>query len=374
MKKKIIGIVVILLLVLSGILLVRHRKAQLAQVPPPAEGAPAVEAAPVVKGAFPETERFLGTLAAKDAADLAPRVTGHLVDVRVREGAKVEKGELLARLDDRLERDKVAEVRADLAAARTALSTQESIYQRDTSLFAAKAISREALDRSLTERDAARARVTSLQKVLHTAQTDLSYTRIPAPSDGVITARLADPGDLVLPGNPVLAMERPNLGYFVSVKVPQDLFPKLRVGGKAFLSQGLDGGPSLPARISRIHPAVRAGTLAVVEIDVAAAPFDLPTGATLDVDLVIRRQQGWRVPTRALLENTDAVYLYQVKDDESIHIEKVTLLSRGPEWAVVRGTFPEQARVATAQESALLRLHEGEKVRVAEDDNRYARN
>jgi len=364
MKKKIIGIVLILLLALSGILLVRHRKAQLAQVPPPTAGVPTVEAAPVEKGAFPDRERFLGTLAAKESADLAPRITGHLVEVRVREGAKVEKGQLLARLDDRLERDRVAQVRADLAAARTALATQESIYQRDSSLFAAKAISREALDRSLTERDAAQARVTSLQKALHTAQTDLSYTRIPAPAAGVITARLADPGDLAVPGKPVLAMETPGLGYFVSVKVPQDLFPKLRVGDPALLSQGSKGGAELPARISRIHPAVRTGTLAVVEIDVATAPFGLPTGATVDVDLVIGRHQGWRVPTRALLENTDAVYLYQIREDETIHIEKVTLLSRGPEWAVVRGKLPEKARVVTAQESALLRLHEGERVRI----------
>ncbi|NOY52731.1 MAG: efflux RND transporter periplasmic adaptor subunit [Deltaproteobacteria bacterium] len=364
MKKKIIGIVGVLLLISAGVLLVRHRKAELAQVPLPAEVVPAVETAPVVKGIFPETKRFLGTLSAKEAADLAPRVTGSLVEVRVREGAKVKKGDLLARLDDRLERDKVAEVRAELAAAQTALVTQEAIYRRDADLFAAKAISREAMDRSHSVRDAARARVTALSHELHTAKTNLSYTRITAPCNGVITARLADPGDLAVPGKPVLAMETPDLGYFVSVKVPQDLFPKLRVGGKAFLLPGLDGGPKLSARISRIHPAVRAGTLAVVELDVIPSPFGLPTGATLDVDLVIRQHQGWRVPTRALLENTDAVYLYRIKDDETIHIEKITLLSRGPEWAVVSGAIPEKARVVTAQESALLRLHEGETVRI----------
>ena len=368
MKKKIIGIAAVLLLIMAGILIIVHKKSQLAQAPTPAEVVPAVEAAQAMQGTFPETQRFLGTLSAKNSTDLAPRVTGHLVEVRVREGATVQKGDLLALLDDRPERDKAAGLRADLAAARTALAAQEAVYQRDQSLFAAKAVSQEALDHSLTERDAALARMTSLEKALHAAETDLSYTRIIAPFDGVVTTRLADPGGLAVPGKPVLAMEAPDLGYFVSVNVPQDLFPKLRAGGEAFLSGGSGGEGSIPCRVSRVHPAVRQGTLIIVEIDIKTRPFDLPTGATLDVDLVTGRDEGWRVPTGALLENTDAVYLYLINNDETIQIEKVSLLSRGPEWAVVRGKIPDKARVVTAQESALLRLHEGEKVRVVGDE------
>jgi len=366
MRTQVIGIAAVLLLVLGGMLVIAHRKAKLAEVPPPAQVALAVKAARTAHGTFPATQRFLGTLSAKEAADLAPRLAGHLLEVRVREGAAVRKGDLLAILDGRQERDKVAQLRADLAAARTALATQEAIFQRDRSLFEAKAISREALDRSLTARDSARARLTNLRNALHSAETDLSYTRIPAPFAGVVTARLADPGDLAVPGKPVLAMEAPEAGYFVLVKVPQDLFPKLAVGEQALLSGGPDGTGRISASVSRIHPAVGEGTLATVEIDTKSSPFGLPTGATIDVDLVTGTYEGWRVPVGALLENTGAVYVFRVTGDAAIHVEQVSLLSRGPEWAIVRGEIPDHTRVVVARESALLRLHEGQKVRIVE--------
>ena len=365
MKTKLIGIALVLLLVLAGVLIVAHKKAELAELPLPSETALAVKTAKASHGTFPATQRFLATLSAKESAKLAPRVTGHLLEVRVREGAVVEKGDLLAVLDKRQEQDKVAELRADLSAARTALATQEAIYQRDRSLFQAKAISQEALDQSLAVRDSARARVTIGEQSLESAQTQLSYTRISAPFDGVVTERLADPGDLALPGRAILAMEAPERGYFVSVKVPQDLFPELELGGEALLRPPTETGQTLSTRISRIHPALRQGSLATVEIDMDNRPFGLPTGATLDVDLVTDIYEGWRVPVGAVLENTEAAYVFCVVADGNIHIERVSLLSSGPDWDVVSGELPADAEVVVALESALLRLHEGQKVTIA---------
>lgn len=366
MKTKLIGIALVLLLVLAGVLVVAHKKAELAELPLPSETALTVKTARATRGTFPATQRFLATLSAKESAKLAPRLTGHLLEVRVREGAIVKKGELLAVLDKRQEQDRVAELRADLAASRTALATQEAIYQRDRSLFHAKAISQEALDQSLAVRDSADARVTSAEESLRSAQTELSYTRIAAPFDGVITERLADPGDLALPGRAILAMEAPERGYFVSVKVPQDLFPKLEVGGEALLPPPTETGQALSTRISRIHPALRQGTLATVEIDMDSRPFGLPTGATLDVDLVTDMHEGWRVPVGAVLENTKTAYVFCVVSDGTIHVERVSLLASGPNWDIVSGELPADAEVVVALESALLRLHEGQKVAIAE--------
>ncbi|NDY43378.1 efflux RND transporter periplasmic adaptor subunit, partial [Dissulfurirhabdus thermomarina] len=223
----------VLIPALGAVLLVRHRKAQLARTPPPAPVLPVVTTARAAYGTFPATVRLLGTIEAKVAAEIAPRVTGQILEVRVREGDRVRRGDLLARLDDRPERDRVAGLRAALDAARTAFATQEAVTGRDRRLFEAKALSREALDRSVAALEAARARVTGLEKDLHAAETDLAYTRLEAPFDGVVTARLADPGDLALPGRPVVAMEAPDRGYRVRVRVPQDLFPVLAPGTRA---------------------------------------------------------------------------------------------------------------------------------------------
>ena len=352
-------------MIAGGAMLVKYKKAQLARVPLPKKAIISVHVAEAGYGTFHEKKRFLGTVMPKISADIAPRVTGHLVEVRVREGALVKKGDLLALLDDRPERDKVAELRASLAAAKTAFSTQEAIYHRDKRLFSAKAISQEALDQSHATRDNARAQVIALEKALHTARTDLSYTRLYAPFSGVVTGRLADPGDLALPGKAVVSMEEPDKGYYVSARVPQGLFPSLKIGGRAFIQR--DNGrkeASLKGAISRIHPAVHEATLATVEIDMKERPFDLPSGAAVDVDLVTRTVKGWQVPARALLENVDATYLFVVRENSTVHVVKVDVLAKGPEEVVVKGTLKKDLMVVVAQESGLLRLHEGQKVRI----------
>ena len=218
-KRLIIAVVILILLIAVGIMVVKKKKAELASVPPPEKALTPVQAVQAHWGEFPGYENFLGTVKPKIAADIAPRITARIVEVRVREGRAVKKGEVLARLDDRAEKDNVASLAARLAAARTAFATHEAIYKRDRKLFEAKAISRETLDLSTTTRDAARAEVVTLAKQLDSARTELSYTILKAPFDGVITARIMDPGDMALPGKPVLAMESPEAGYFVEVKV-----------------------------------------------------------------------------------------------------------------------------------------------------------
>ncbi len=367
MGKKIIVIIVIVLLIAAGVRLVKVKKAEIASTPRPAPRTTAVETARAVQGTFPISTTRLGSIVAKRPTTLAARTTGHILTVAVREGATVKKGEILIQLDDRREKDRVAAIRADLAAARTQLATQEAIFVRDRKLFAAQAISQETLDKSRASCDAAQARVTALKKSLDTAVTDLSYTRIAAPADGVITARLADPGDLATPGKPLLKLEEPQAGYYVQVNVPQADFARIKKGTAATISlDSTDPRPPITARVSRVHPAVTVGTLATVEIDVARQPFGLPTGATVRVSLVEGTASGWKVPGRALLENIDKNYLFTVDDQGLVHIVPVSILAKNSDWSVVDGPLKENSRVIVAQESALLRLHEQQPVKVVQ--------
>ncbi|MBT8763217.1 efflux RND transporter periplasmic adaptor subunit [Desulfohalobiaceae bacterium Ax17] len=366
MIKKTLAILVTLTLIAGAILLVKHRKAQLSQLPLPQQPLLAVEVAPVYQGSLAVKERYLGTIESKLSANIAPRVTGHLVEVRGREGDKVQKGDLLALLDDRSQRNRIVGLEAELEAARAALVTQTNVYARDKQLFEAKALSQEALDRSKDAKIAARARVINLERALDTARIELSYTRLTAPFDGMITARLQEPGDLALPGKPILSMEAPEAGYTVEVKVSQDVFPKLRVGGEALIFGPTENTP-IKAAISRLHPAIqseegKSAVLPTVEIDLKKRPFSLSTGSTVEVELITSKVHGWIVPTRALLETTDASYLFLVSAENTIRVLPVTVLARGPEKACVDGDIPADARVVVAGESGLLRLHPGQKV------------
>ena len=369
MLKKILFIIVIILLIAGGVRLVKIKKAGIAKIPLPAQQVLAVKTTLVTQGEFPISKTLLGQIVAKHQAALAARITSHILAVNVREGAMVNKGDILIQLDDRSEKDRVAATRADLAAARTQLATQEAIFVRDRKLFAAQAISQETLDKSRASHDAAKARVTALAKSLDTAITNLSYTRIAAPVSGIITSRLVDPGDLATPGKPLLKLEEPQAGYYIQVNIPQADFSRVHQGDKAEIIPdhfGTDTRPPITARISRIHPAVTTGTLATVEIDVDRQPFSLPTGATVRVSLVEGTASGWKVPARAVLENVKHNYVFTVDNQRHIHIVPAVILAKNGNWLVIDASLSENSRLIVAQESALLRLHEKQSVKVVQ--------
>ncbi len=366
-KRPLIALVLILATALAGITVVKKRKREIAQAPAPQVYPLPVETARVRKGSLEIKEHYLGTLSPMVSSRLAPRIMGHILEVKVREGDRVKKGEVLARLDDRPLVNQYQSIKAQLEGARSTLATLEAIYKRNLMLFENKAISQEELDRSRSARDEARARVETLKESLKTAQLNVEYSFIRAPMDGVITRRLQNPGDLGVPGKAILEMEAPQKGYKVVVKVPQELVGHLRRGDRVYLSPR-EGGPTVKASLSRIYPSVAVGTLAKVEVDVKAPPFGLPSGGTLDVALVTGRFQGLIVPLRALLHTTKGDLAFTVTRNNTVKALPVKVLGKGERKAVVLGALTPGTRVILGEESLLVRLHRGARVTPIKDE------
>ncbi len=368
MIKKIITVVILILLVVAGIRLIKHKKAAISKIPPPAPRLLAVKTVTAAKGDFPVSKTFLGEVVAKQQIMLAARITSHILTVSGRPGTEVNKGDILLQLDDRPEQDRVAAIRADLSAAKTQFATQKAIFSRDQKLFKAQAISQETFDKSRASFDNTRARVTALEKSLNIALADLSYTVIKAPASGVITDRLVDPGDLASPGKTLLGIEETGAGYYLLVNIPQADFADIKPGNPVTIipdkfSSGTAATP-ITAAISRIHPAVGQGTLARVEIDIPKPPFSLPTGAAVRVALVAGNFKGWRIPARALLENVEQSYLFTLTAANRVQIVPATILAKNGDWLVVAAALRAENRLIVAQESALLRLSENQAVKV----------
>lgn len=375
--KRLLIIVLLLAIVAAGAIIIKIKKKELSSTPPPSRPPLPVRVATVKFSTFPCSNKYLGTIRAKVSSLISARTTAHIVDVTVREGNVVKKGQLLASLDNQKEKDRVQGLRAEVAAAKTAFSTQEAIYQRDKMLFRARAISKEALERSKSARDAARGRLLNLEKTLASAIADLDYTMIRAPFTGVVTKRLMDPGDLALPGRPIVAMEAPSKGYYVEIEVPQEKLSQIPVGSPVLLARAVNTenttkNSTITCTVSRLHPAVSPGGLAVIEADVQKRPFSMPTGSTLEATIETGKVKGFLVPVRALLENVRQDHVFSVTSKGTIHIVNVETLYKNSEVAVVDSDqLSEKTTVVVAQESGLLRLHEGQKVLIVEADNGY---
>jgi RND family efflux transporter MFP subunit len=277
-------------------------------------------------------------------------------------------------VDDRELADRAAALEAEMLAIRQRLAGARSLYEmqgsvtaRDEKLFAAGAISQEALERSRAALDGARAAVEAYQESIKgmersvaAARLQTGYARVSAPFAGVVTRRLAEPGDLAVPGKAVLTIEQSS-PVKVVVQVPQELMGKVRRGGKLYL---VNGAESLPAEVDRVHPALGRNLLGSIEVVLPHSPFALPTGSTVGVDLVTATVEGRIVPESALVRSEKGCSLCLVENG-IVRVRPVELLGEGRGKAAVRGDLPAGAVVAVGQENRLLTLAEGMPVTVA---------
>lgn len=167
------------------------------QAPPPTareSSTPArrVRAAVVSRG--PAGDRTVpAQVYARDRATLAGRATASIVALPVREGDEVRKGAVLVRLED-------AALTAAVTAARSERDAADAEYRRMDSLLARGAA-------TTREKEAAAARRAGAQAAFDAARDNLSYAVLRAPFAGVVTARRANVGDVIAPGQALVEIE-----------------------------------------------------------------------------------------------------------------------------------------------------------------------
>ena len=334
---------------------------------------PAVEVSEVRTGRVAQSRTVTGTVVADNEATVAPLIMAQILEIRVREGDSVAGGDLLALLDTRELEDALSQAEAGLeasrsaiAAARAAWQAQESATNRDRLLFEAKAISQEQWDHSRTAEISSRARLDGTQAEMRSAskrrdqaRTRQGYARLTAPFDGRVVNRSADPGDLAIPGKPVLTLVRGD-GIRVRAQLPADDLTAITEGLEVRLSLG---GASVDSNISRVVPAMDQSHLAVFEVDLQTPPAQFVPGATVSVDLKLRAMEGIVVPTRTLLEGQYGTWVFTVANG-IVHPVEVEVLTRSTTHAVVNGDLNEEDLVVTALPSRLMLLADGMKVHI----------
>jgi RND family efflux transporter MFP subunit len=372
MKRKLIAFIIIIVLVIAGLAVVKHKKAEIASLPKPAPQPMAVETSVASKGSLEILSHQMGEIQSYTSADLSPRITGHILSISKREGDSVEKGEIVCVVDDRELADRAASSRTEASATRERLlgakslyETQASITDRDEKLFAAGAISKEALERSRAALESAKAAVDAyeenikgLEKNADAAMLQTGYARLKAPFSGVVTKRLAEPGDLAVPGKPVLVIEQKS-PLKVTAQVPQEIIKKLGSGGKIYLT---DGTARMSANIAKVYPALGKNFMGYIEMIFDQSPFGLPSGSTIGVDIVTAETNGIIVPENAIVHTSKGYFIYLVENSGTIKIRQVEFLGSEGGMTSIKGDVPEGSTVAVAQENRLLTLTEGMKV------------
>lgn len=226
----------------------------------------------VKTAAVPEMLEVVGSVRARTSAVVSTRIPGSINVLRVREGDRVRKGQLLAQLDAPENQATAAVATAAVDEARRGLDEAvsrrklaDTTFERYQNLFKEQAISRQEFDVRQTEKDmaaqgAARAesRLKQAQEGAKASAAISGYTRITAPISGIITSKPADLGASVFPGQPLMTIEDEG-SYQLELALPENLATRVRPGMP--LQVTLDAiGSTFAARIAEIVPTADAGS------------------------------------------------------------------------------------------------------------------
>lgn len=347
------------ILLLSGIVLVRHRKAQLANKPTPTPLPVAVYTKSGQWGRLSVTQHFLGTITPQAETTLSAQITGYITKLHKDVGDRLQKGEVAAKIDTKLLEAQEKGLSAELSGARDDLSMKEKLRIRRQKLIQTRAISQEVLDEADLAVSLAESRVRRLEQELSMAKVSLSFSKLESFSDGIITERMKDTGDLVTTGTPVFRIENPDQGYKVLIQVPQETAAALARNTPARL---VHGNKVMDTTVDRVHPAIVSGHLATVEIRLPNRPFDLPSYSVVAVDLTVDQPEGWIVDADCLLETGSNTLMYPVSAEMKVAPVEVTVLGLSNYKAVVDGPLAEDSSFVSGPESMLLTLGPGRRV------------
>jgi RND family efflux transporter MFP subunit len=175
-----------------------------AQALPPA--GPKVTVAPVEQRVIIDHRELIGRVDATETAEIRPRVSGHIAEVRLQAGQIVNKGDVLFVIDPRWYRAQfdLATAQAESARVRVSIAGREA--RRSDELLAQRAISVEEADTRSTRLAEARAELLAAEAAVVTSRLDLEHTEVRAPISGRVSRAYVTTGNLVsgAPGSATL--------------------------------------------------------------------------------------------------------------------------------------------------------------------------
>src|SRR5439155_3232798 len=144
---------------------------------------------------------FTARTAAVDSVEVRAHVWGYLEKVNFKEGALVQKGDVLFELDPRPYQAMLEQAKAKVAQDEAQLSYDEAEYQRNLNLVRTKAVPQSDLDKTAAARGVDLANIAADKAVVRQRELDMEYTRIKAPVSGRVSRYVVTVGNLIQTGD-----------------------------------------------------------------------------------------------------------------------------------------------------------------------------
>lgn len=259
-----------------------------------------------------------GTLKASQMAMVKARVAGELMDLVVREGDKVQAGQVIARIDptEFQARERQAKQQADAALAQVDIAQKQ--FDNNQALVAQGFISQTALQNSMATLNGAKATHMAAMAALDVTRKALEDTTIRSPISGQIAQRLAQPGERVaLDGRVVEVVNLAQLE--LEVALPAADASLVRPGMTAQMKiEGLED--PVTAKVLRINPTAQSASRSVLVYLGLAGQESLRQGLFTEGTLGTRSIQALAVPLSSVRTDKPQPYVQVVEADRVRHV------------------------------------------------------
>ena len=264
-----------------------------------------------------ETVNLSGNVQSQDEVNLAFRVGGQLVERTVNVGDRVRTGQVVARLDAADARNALNAARASLAGAMARLTEARNTVARYDPLLSRGFVSRVQFDRAVEARAAAQAQVDAVEAQVATAENNLAYTNLVADGAGTVTARGAEPGEVVAAGRMVVQLARQG-GRDAVFDVPGRI--KDQASADAPVEVVLSSDPKVRATglVREVSPQADPVTRTFrVRVGLNNPPDTMRLGSTVTGSVHLGGTAGLQVPASALTasQGQPAVWVLNSKDN-----------------------------------------------------------
>ena len=243
---------------------------------------------------------------------LAAQVAGRILELRVDAGDTVKAGELLARLDDSEARNSIAGTQAQVAQAQANLINAQSQYERTKQLVVRKFMSSASLDKAQADYQAAQAQVTAAKAGVAQSATTRGFATIAAPFSGLVSARLAQVGEMASLGRPLLTMFDPATLRVVA-SVPQEKLVEVRRSGQASIEFPAQGKWIVAAAVTVLPSADSKTHISQVRIELPKDVVGIYPGMFARAHFAVGQEKKLLVPAAAVVRRSEVSAIYVVQ-------------------------------------------------------------
>jgi len=183
----------------------------------------------VLSEQLPVRREVIGSIQSRVPIVAASRVAARIIEVKVRAGDRVKLGQVVIILEASDLRAQVAQAQGQLAAAQGELSRATADQKRFSALFERGSVTASERDAAESVYRGAAGRVAESQAALAGARAGLDYATVRSPVDGVVAERLVEPGEIAMPGKPLVRLYDEN-ALRVELEVPEDMTRGIATG------------------------------------------------------------------------------------------------------------------------------------------------